>query len=342
MKWIGSEGSAIARDAVSAAEDADDTFAAVVAHLSTAGAGPVAAILAGDAALLKKSASALVLAFRLSADPALRALVETLSTQAMAETRAAALCALAEHDLVSADALVAILDDPSDIVAACAARLLAWLGRPASDRAVVESRLRPSEPAQRRCALQLAAVALGSAKALQQLRQALDSDQPVTAAAIDALAVAGGADDGARLFRLAMRQPDLAPQAVLAMGHLGDPATVEAMMRLDDVPAAVRNRAAQTTLGQATAVPARGGRLLYGAPWTMAASLSRLAAPDELLRSRPWYALEAAVRAGTRAGAVLDASTSIALQDRAVDGIRGAPAASRRGLATGGWIYFGK
>ena len=81
---------------------------------------------------------------------------------------------------------------------------------------------------------------------------------------------------------------------------------------------------------------------------TMFRALGRLtprktiAAPDELLRSRPWYALELAVRSGARPGGVLDRRARAELQEIAADRIGAFTAAQRRALPEGSWFYFGR
>jgi hypothetical protein len=94
-------------------------------------------------------------------------------------------------------------------------------------------------------------------------------------------------------------------------------------------------------LRAAPAHPA-GDRLLYGSTWTMAGALDRLAAPDELLVSRAWYALEAVVRTGVRPGVVFDAGARVSVQREACAEIRRAVEGARRAWRGGAWLYFGQ
>jgi hypothetical protein len=342
VKWIGDAGSASAETALGTADGADEVFAAVVSLLQSKSEASVLAYLVTKNTLLAKTASGALLALRSSAEPSLLEQVESVGSRAAGEGRTSILTALADRGRLSADRLVALLDDPNDDIAARGAELLAWIGRSPADVDAVEVRLHRGPSDVRRCALLFAAVALGSARALQEIRRTLDAGAAVTPLAIDALAVAGRRDDSDRLLRLADRQPELAPLAVLAVGHLGNPAAVDAISGID-VEDSIRNRAIQTIRGDGTAgPPVPGVRLLYGRPWTLSDALVRLGAPDELLRSRPWYALEAVVRSGVRPNAVLDRHARSDVQKVAIARVRAAVDAQRPPVSYGSWLYFGR
>jgi hypothetical protein len=112
------------------------------------------------------------------------------------------------------------------------AETLAWAGRTRTDTTDMEARARVAAGPRRVSAALFAAVALGSTKALQSVRLRLDAGEPVTGHTIDALAIAGDPhqDDGRRLLDLAARAPELRERALLAAGHLGEPALVPALL----------------------------------------------------------------------------------------------------------------
>lgn len=283
-------------------------------------------------------------ALRLSADvPRLERAAALVSRSGRGE-RLTVFAALADHGRLSADRLVPLLDDPSDLVAARAAELLAWLGRPPGDTKTVQRRLDRDCSPILRSALLFAAIALGSATALRSLRELVDAgDQAVTSLAVDALAMAGEAGDVARLLALAARQPELSSPAVLAAGHLGSAAVVEAIARAR-VPRAIIDRAIATTLGSGAvgAADRSAGRCLHGRPWTLSDALERLEAPNELLRSRAWYALEAVVRTGERPPAFHDLQASVDVQERAVTRIRAALVPPPRAFPPAEWLFYGR
>jgi hypothetical protein len=226
-----------------------------------------------------------------------------------------------------------------------------WVGRAPADRDSIEARLRAGVPPGRNAPLLFAAVALGSTAALLEVRRLFDASAPVTTRAVDALAVAGGAEDTRRLLALATRDEALAPVAVLAAGHLGSRADAQAIATaagaVDDV---VRARALESILGAEPGPPAgapgpagaASGRWLRGRPWTTAGALDRLDAADEPIVSRSWHALEAVVRSGVRPGVVFDAAARVGAQRRAGAELRRAVEAARRPLPAGDWHYFGR
>jgi hypothetical protein len=92
--------------------------------------------------------------------------------------------------------------------------------------------------------------------------------------------------------------------------------------------------------------PKNPGRRLYGEPWTALGALARLTAPDELLRTRDWYAQEIGVRLGLTPPAVLDAGAPSKHQRIATERMRAAVDGARRTkamtTASGKWLFFGQ
>jgi hypothetical protein len=171
----------------------------------------------------------------------------------------------------------------------------------------------------------------------------VDGGTPVGAPAVQALAVAGNAADASRLLALATRQPELAGLAVLAAGHLGDPAVGDVIVGLPaDVPPELRARALRTIRGDSARSAPGGGRLLYGSPWSVEGLLARLVAPDELLRARPWYALEGFIRTGVPAAAALDRRSAAARQEQAAATIRSTLFEQARPVTAGNWLLWGR
>jgi hypothetical protein len=339
MSWLEGAVVAPARAALAAAEDEAEGFAAALTLLCAGDGDFVLSFVLDPPAAQADGIAGPLAALRLGADVSLLARAEAAIAGASLEVRGWLLSTLADHGRISSDNLVELLDDPSDDIACRAAELVAWLGRAPGDSAALEARLRQGISEGRYCAFLYAAVALGSENALREVRRLMDAAVAVTARAIDALAVAGAEGDHARLLALAARDEALAPLAVLAAGHLGNPAAASAL------PSDGGERARRTILGDGESSGANaqtGRRLLYGHPWTLSSALARLVEPDELLRSRPWYALEVGVRTGTRPQAVFDATARAGLQDAASARIRNAIEARRRPLPDGSWFYFGQ
>jgi hypothetical protein len=339
VRWLDDSILGPARAALSAAEDDADRFAAALTLLCAGDADFVVSLVFERLAAQIGGADGPLLALRMGGDASLLARAEASLATASLDLRGWALSTLADGGRLSADALVGLLDDPSDDIAGRAAELLAWVGRSPLDSATIEARLRQGVSEGRYCSFLYAAVALGSVAALQEVRRMMDAGVAVAARAIDALAVAGSESDSQRLLGLAARDEALAPLAVLAAGHLGNPIAVNAF------PTAAGARARQTVLGRAETPVAPGQnsrRLLYGRTWTLSSALARLAEPDELVRSRQWYALEVAVRTGARPLVVFDATARVGVQDSATARIRNAIEARRRPVPDGSWFYFGQ
>jgi hypothetical protein len=321
LRWLGGAGLAGAEAALANAEDEASRFAAVTALLQIGAREHVFAWLGQTP---ETACPGALFAFRMGADRAdLERLLE-LGVRTNGAWRVRVLADLAEHGRCAPQELLALLDDPDDTVAVGAAEILAWVGRDADLDEAVRGRARDASPA-RRPALLFAGLALGSRESLLELRRVVDAGAPVTARDIDALAVAGEMEDARRLIHLAARQPELAPLAVLAAGHLGDLASVAAIAAVD-VAAPVRARALRTVQGPTPPVSPEtvGVRVLYGQPWTVSRALGRLAAPDELLRARGWYALEVAIRSGAHPLIVFDPRASADVQEAAADALRAA------------------
>ena len=340
--WLDAAILPAARELLVVAEDEAGRFAAGLALLVTNRADVLEAFLAAPAGAASFESEGIWCALRLGADLAVwQRLGEALP--GLRKMNAHHLSALADVGQLAADTLLELLHDTSDELAIRAAELLAWLGRPPADARIVEGLLAQGVSESRLGPFLYCAVALGSATALEQVRRRLDAEESMSAYAIDALAVAGGAHDSERLLRLAARDEALAPLALLAAGHLGNRAVVSAVSAGAE-PAAAAQRARRTIVGDAAEEMAgpTGERLLYGKAWALPGVLARLGAADELLRARRWLALEMTVRTGAQPSAVLDISARIAVQDAAITHIRTAIENWRRPIPAGAWLYFGK
>ena len=341
IKWIGVKGLSVAEAALAAAEAEDERFAAATVLLHTGGSKHCSRLSSSGPPRTKRPlparSSRSEWRGRHRGSCVWRPLLDSGTSQA----RTFVLAIFAEHGRISADRLIALLDDPSDEVSTCAASLLAWIGRSPNDKdpSGFDYARGPRRTSMR-------AVVCGrlsrSTRALDELRRMLDTGVAVTPLTIDALAVAGGPDDADRLLRLAVRQPDLGPLAVLAAGHLGNPA-ISAAISETSAEESLRARSLRTIWGEVDAPRAesRGGRLLYGAPWTIPAALTCLATPDELLRSRPWYALKVALRAGIRPNAAINPQSLSEIQEGASAQARATVTAQRQSLPEGSWFYLG-
>ena len=330
-----------------AAEDPPEHFASAMAMLRSGAAGPIVRFFRHETSLADPNADGVLAALRMCPGdawlPELKAAFFALGSR----PHAGILAVLADRGEVSRDYLLHALDDEEDDAAIAAAEVLAWLGRSHEDTQAVESRGLRDVPLNRRLALLFAAVALGSGRALSEIQALLDSRAPVTARAIDALAVAGGPRDGHRLLDLAARQPELAERAVLAAGHLGDPGSAPAISKAA-VNEDVKSRALRAILGDGPPAtdPKNPGRRLHGEPWTALGALARLSAPDELLQTRSWYAREIGVRFGLTPPAFLDAGAPSNHQRIAAERMRAAVDGARRTkamtTASGKWLFFGQ
>jgi hypothetical protein len=321
LRWLGPAGRAGAGAALGDADDEAARFAAVSAMLQIGASDHVFARVEETPASVSPGT---LFAFRVGATVAELERLFELGARTNSAWRVPVLAALAEHGRRAPETLLALLDEPDDEVAGGAAEILAWIGRGANLGEAVRGRARDVSPA-RRCALLFADVAFGSRESLLELRRLVDAGAAVTAPAIDALAIAGESEDAERLTRVAACRPELAPLAVLAAGHLGNP-TATAAIAAVEVDGPLRARALRTIQGVGpVAYPERrGARVLYGEPWTLARALGRLAAPDEMRRARGWYALEIAVRSGARAPVLFDSTASADIQETAAEILRAA------------------
>lgn len=326
LRWLGEQGLAGAQGALADAEDEAGRFAAVTALLQMGASDHVFAWLEET---LASTSPGVLFAFRVCADLVVLERLLELGERTNGAWRVLVLAALAERGHCAPGALLALLDDPDDEVAIGATEIFAWVGRGAKLGEAVCRSARDASPA-RRSAILFADVALGSRESLFELRRVVDAGAPVTERAVDALAVAGEMEDADRLTRLAARQPELGPLAVLAAGHRGNLAATAAIAAAE-VSAPLRAHALRTVQGLRLPPIHEpvGVRLLYGEPWTLARALERLTAPDEVLRARRWYALEVAVSSGTQVPTFFDAGASTDIQEAAAETLRAAVGGQR-------------
>lgn len=343
MRWMGADGVFSAAGLLADADDEAEAFASLIGLVRMGGAAELGRACETAEKSPRERAWGLLGAFRFSGDPPLTGAAKALLHHADGEIRAAALAALAEQEHVTADVLIDLLHQPDGHLVRAAADLLAWLGRPASDADAIRLRLRGESSYVVRCSLLFAATALGATDAFEEARQLLDRGQPITARIVDTVATAGGPSDVARLVDLAHRQPELADDALLAAGHLGDPTSVDAIAGGDEDSPIRRAAVQMITADGRNCSGARGaGRMLFGQPWTPAGALKRLGDPNDLLCRRRWLGLECCVRTGIRPAGVLDAQAPRERQQRALDRIAAALSAGRRMTAGNGWQYYGR
>jgi hypothetical protein len=251
------------------------------------------------------------------------------------------------EDAMTPAALAAAAAAPDDATAMRAILALAWTGA-TELAATLLARSREATSPDRACALLFAAVALGSADALEEARARVDAPAGdyVRPILYEALAVAGDGADAERLLRRAARDAADAAGALLAAGHLGSAASVPELSRLRDAaPPGVVDEALRAICGDAPAghgTPTPAARLLRGKAWSVEAALARLAAPDEPVRARERLALDLAVRSGLRPPARYDATTDAALQARAAESFHAAFTTNPASLGPGRWYYFAR
>jgi hypothetical protein len=255
--------------------------------------------------------------------------------------RAAVLPVAFERGLPDGEALMVLLDQPA-IVAEEAAALLAWCrvhdgGPRVLDRAAREP------PSSFSDALLLAGIAHGEREAIQSVRNRLDSGAG-SRWLVDALAVAGDSADAGRLLAVARGGGPLAPYALLAAAHLGNPVHLPAMKGLRDSLEPLLIDRATAAMAGPTGAPEPGAdvRLIGGRPWSISAALQRLSTPgSEPLPMLRWTTLELAIRTGLPAPCIYDSASSTERQ-------RGAAAAFVTACSrvqeppAGRWWYFGR
>jgi hypothetical protein len=237
--------------------------------------------------------------------------------------------------------LLAALDDPDDTSAIRAALALAWVGPFDMASALLARAEAASAP--RRAAFLFTATALGSPVALELVRDEVDRAAEVDVQLIDALAVAGDAADGQRLLRRAAGEDASAAAAALTIGHLGSPAaTLELGRPRGLVDDRILDHARRLTFGEANNPPASSGRLLGGKAWSVTGVLTRLAAPDEPVRSRERLALELGVRTGFRPPGRYDARAPAQQQRQMAEAFAAAFAPRASQLQAGRWYHAGR
>jgi hypothetical protein len=208
---------------------------------------------------------------------------------------------LAEQGVLSSEQLLKLTNHPRDALAVPAAEALAWSGDAYNAPLLLASARKATTPG-RANALLFAAVALGSAEALVEVRAQLPERAASSHHLAEALAIAGDDSDAPRLIALAEKPGIDADHLLLAVANLGCVATVQALPALvSHVRRETLERARRMILGSGSTHPsdeASAIRRLHGEPWSVSGLLSRLAAPDEPLQSQRRLALEIRVRTG--------------------------------------------
>jgi hypothetical protein len=312
LSWLGTAAARLANVAWDEAESAGTSFAAAAIVLSTDAPdgrdGLIERWVKGSASPQK--VAGIALAMRLAADPQLVSALEGLLARTHRPAVLSALLPiLADHDRLTPEQLLPLLDQPVDTLADRAASLLAWLGRDGGHRSAVEDRAL----AWQRPAMLRAAACLGSASALALVRAAVDADGTDVAEHLETLALAGDPSDGVRLQRLTSSDGPVARLAAEVISFLG-----------------------------VDSAGSGGSRLLRGRPWRLAESLGRAVDASERLLTRRWCVMEALVRSGVRPVTVVyDPTASATRQQAAAEAVRNAFARERQ-LAPGRWHYFGR
>jgi hypothetical protein len=295
------------------------------AHLSAA-----LRVLAGS-----ESLEVLLAFFGKTSSPALRALL---------------LPVLAEREALPAGQLLDLAIDGDDEVAARAAEALAWAAD-AGEASLLFTWAMGAKSPLRANALLFSAAILGSTAAVVEVRKRLAKPTMFVGYLADALAIAGDDSDVEHLLDSAADpNPDIA-HMLLAAANLGNTKTVHEFEDFDrHAPADVLEEVPRMILGSEgghtphpnTGSPEKGKRMLRGRPWSVAAVLDRLSAPDELLLSANRMALEIRVRTGIMPPCRLPLFTSAAVRSDIIAKWRSHYAKADAKLTPGGWYYQGK
>ena len=262
--------------------------------------------------------------------------------------RAMLLPLLVERGQLLSGQLVPLVEHADDGVAVEAALALARIGEAQHAATLATLASRAKHP-RRSNALLFAAVALGSAPALAEIRARLRKREEFDQQLVDALAIAGDDSDAALLIDLAAH-PDADVCAVLsAAASLGCAATVRALpVFADSVPKRVLEEASRVILGKSQdplsdpKAKDPSIRLLHGQPWSVTGLLARLAADDETVRSQRRLALELRVRTGLAPPAALPVFAAANARSQALALWTDHYARSSSRLPPGQWYYQGK
>jgi len=252
---------------------------------------------------------------------------------------------LAEQGVLSSEQLLKLMNNPSEDLAVPAVEALAWFGDPRDASLLLASARKATTPG-RANALLFAAVGLGSAEALAEVRAQLPKRAASSHHLVAALAIAGDDSDAARLIALAEQPSVEADHLVLAAANLGCVATVQVLPALvGHVRRETIEQARRMILGSGSTHPsdeASALRRLHGEPWSVSGLLSRLAAPDEPVQSQRRLALEIRVRTGLVPPTKFPLLMSAAARAELVASWRAHFAKAHGQLAPGGWYYQGK
>jgi hypothetical protein len=158
---------------------------------------------------------------------------------------------------------------------------------------------------------------------------------------VDALTVAGEADDLALLVEMAVRGGQAGRYALLAAAHLGGAAIIHSAQRLEEVhgPVPVAHALELLTAGRDVSSPA-GARFIHGQGWSPRVVSERLSAPAEIPRVLlRWMTLDLAARTGVAPPCMYDPAGSVERQRTVLQRF----AATYRQVVLGppgNWYYF--
>lgn len=263
--------------------------------------------------------------------------------------RAALLPLLVERGQLAPGQLLPLVDHVNDDVAVEATLALALVGdaEHAQTLALAAGRTKNSRRAN---ALLFAAAALGSGRALADIRTRLQNSENAAEHPdehlVDALAIAGDESDAFLLMNLASLPDVDADYLLLSAANLGCAATVRALPEFAErVSRNVLDEAKRLILGEGQAPPADAGgsvRLLRGQPWSVPGLVARLAASDETIRSQRRLALELRVRTGLLPPSVLPSFAPSRTRSKVLASWTDHFAKTSGRLPAGQWYYQGK
>jgi hypothetical protein len=286
----------------------------------------------------------------LAASESLEVLLTFFGKTPLPALRALLLPVLAEREALPAGHLLDLAIDGDDEVAARAAEALAWTAD-AGEASLLFTWAMAAKTPLRANALLFSAAVLGSTAAVVEVRKRLAKPTMFANYLADALAIVGDDSDVEHLLDSAANPNPDTTHILLAAANLGNTKTVHEFEDFDRrAPADVLEEVPRIILGNKDGHAQRPNagsaektrRMLRGQPWSIAAVLDRLSAPDELLLSANRMALEIRVRTGIMPPCRLPLFTSAGMRSDIIAKWRSHYAKADAKLAPGGWYYQGK